>query len=418
MGGDVTWRDSGLHSSVLRLLNVGGGALARAGLDLPRLDPDALVRAATRQASLSDFGAPEWREGLEVLCDSLEREADLSSFGRLALRGLVVGVLASRLRLVDWAKRHPEVHQERIERPLVVVGLPRTGTTLLSILLGLDPELRPLLSWEASDPAPPPDLASQAEDPRIAANQRQMQQLEALNPAIRAMHPFGATLATECVALFMMDLRSLAIETQALLPGYGRWLEDTDMRSTYALHKLALQVLQSRIPTPAWSLKTPHHLWCLDTLLETYPDARVVWTHRDPAVVVSSTASLNTALQRANSRRTDPVAVGAAWREKLSLAAERGLDFDRRHAGKDWCHHLQYRDLVADPVDAVRALYAHFGDEPGALHVRRMEVWMRDRPQDAFGRHRYDPADFGFTRAGLRERFADYRERFAVPDEG
>jgi len=414
---DVTWRDAGLRSPLLRALNAAGRALEPLGLRLPSLEPESLVEAARRQTGMQDFGPPDWREALEVLCASMDREARLSTFGRMALRGLVTGALVNRLKLIDYAARHPEVRQERIERPFVVVGLPRTGTTLLSMLLGLDPGARPLMQWETDSPTPPPDLASHAEDPRIAASAARMRQLESLNPAIRAMHPMGATLPTECVALFLLDLRSLAIETQALLPSYGHWLESCDMQSTYALHRLALQVLQSRIPTPTWSLKTPHHLWCLENLLATYPDARIVWTHRDPVAVVTSTASLNTAMQRATSREVDPRAVGAAWADKLHLAVTRGLDFDRDHAQKSWCHHLQYSELMADPIAAVRALYAHFGEEPGALHVRRMQVWMRERPQNAFGRHRYDPADFGFRAEDLRERFSAYRSRFDVANE-
>jgi hypothetical protein len=299
-----------------------------------------------------------------------------------------------------------------------VVGLPRTGTTLLSLLLGLDPNVRPLLQWEAASPVPPPDLATHAEDPRIAASAKQSAQLQALNPPIRAMHPMGATLATECVTLLFLDLRSLLVETQAYIPSYGQWLEKADMGSAYEMHRLALQVLQSRIPTPAWSLKTPQHLWCLDTLLEFYPDARIVWTHRDPAKVLPSVASLNASLQRLNTRKSDPLAVGSSWNDKLHLAVTRGIEFDQRQNGKDWCHHLQYADLMADPVAAVRGLYAHFGQEVGELHARRMEMWLRDRPQDVHGRHAYDLADFGFTLDELAERYAEYRKRFAVPEEG
>ncbi len=412
-----TFRDAGLHSRMLRGVNAAGAALGWIGLDLPSLDPDAIARAACRQTGLDDFGDPGWREGLEVLCLALELEGNLSTFGRIAMRGLITSALETRLRLIDWAARHPEVREERIARPWVVIGLPRTGTTLLSLLLGLDPEVRPLLHWESANPVPPPDLATHADDPRIAAAAKQVTQVEGLNPAIRAMHPMGATLATECVGFLFLDLRSLLIETQAHIPSYGRWLEKTDMHGAYALHRLALQVLQSRIPTPAWSLKTPNHLWCLDTLLEFYPDARIVWTHRDPARVVPSVASLNTSLQRLNVRANDPVAIGSDWNDKLHLAVTRGIEFDGRQKSGDWCHHLQYADLMADPIAAVRALYAHFGAEVSPLHARRMEVWMRDRHQEVHGRHVYDPADFGLTTEGLAERYSEYRQRFKVPDE-
>src|SRR6266850_3817114 len=412
-----TYRDAGLHSRVLRSLNAAGAGLRWVGVDLPSLDPDAIARAACRRAGLDDFGDPGWREGLEVLCLALELEGNLSTFGRIAMRGLVTSALETRLRLIDWAARHPEVREEKIERPWVVVGLPRTGTTLLSLLLALDPEVRPLLHWESASPVPPPDLATHAEDPRIAAAAKQVAQVEALNPAIRAMHPMGASIATECVGFLFLDLRSLLIETQAHVPSYGRWLEKADMRGAYALHKLALQVLRSRIPTSAWSLKTPQHLWSLDTLLAFYPDARIVWTHRDPSKVVASVASLNTSLQRLNVRSNDPVATGSDWNDKLHLAVMRGIEFDERQNGRVWCHHLQYADLMADPVAAVRALYAHFGAQVSPLHARRMEVWLRERHQEVHGRHLYDPADFGLSEESIGERYAEYRERFAVPDE-
>jgi hypothetical protein len=413
-----TFRDAGLHSRVLRGLNLAGSALRGIGLDLPSLDPDSIARAACASAGLEDFGDPGWREGLEVLCLSLEVEGNLSTFGRIAMRGLITSALENRLRLLDWAKRHPEVREEKIERPWVVVGLPRTGTTILSLLLALDPEVRPLLHWESGNVIPPPDLATYAEDPRIAAAAKQVAQLEALNPAVRAMHPMGATLATECVGFLFFDLRSLLIETQAHIPSYGRWLEKTDMRGAYAMHRLALQALQSRVPTVAWSLKTPQHLWHLDTLLEFYPDARIVWTHRDLTKVVTSVASLNTSLQRMNVRSNDPVAIGRDWNDKLHLAVTRGIEFDERQNGADWCHHLQYADLMNDPIEAVRALYAHFGAQVSPLHARRMEAWMRERHQEVHGRHVYDPADFGLTVEGIRERYAEYCVRFAVPDEG
>jgi hypothetical protein len=412
-----TWRDAGLHSRLLRGLNgIGSGARAL-GFDWPGLGPQSLLDAATRSAGLDDFGDNSHLEGLDVLCASAQDEARLSTFGRVMLRGLILRSLSGRLKLVDWAKRHPVVRDERIERPWVVVGMPRTGTTLLSLLLGLDPTVRPLQQWEATSPVPPPDLATHAEDPRIAVEARQMDQIQNLNPPLRAMHPFGATLATECVALFLFDLRSMAIETQAFIPSYGHWLENADMKSAYALHRLALQTLQSRIPTETWSLKTPHHLWCLDTLHDSYPDARVVWTHRDPLKVLPSLASLNTAMLRTGSRNVDPVAVGADWRHKLDVAVARGMEYDERQSGASWCHHLQYAELMADPVAAMRGLYAAFGEEIQPLHERRIRAWLRDRGQNAFGRHAYDPADFGFEPGEIHERYASYRERFDVPIE-
>ena len=259
-----------------------------------------------KSAGSDDLGSDSFREPLEVFLGACATEADLSTFGRILVSKMLAGSLANRIALHEWATAHPEVRDERITGPWVIVGLPRTGTSLLSMLLGLDPMARPLLQWEASDPIPPPTLEGADEDPRIAKAAKNLEGLMKLNPPLKAMHPFGATMPEECVALFMYDIRSLALETQAHVPTYARWLERCDMAPAYAQHRLALQTLQSRQPTERWVLKTPYHLWHLDALLAAYPDARIVWTHRDPGPVVTSLASLANAGQRPLTRRTDP----------------------------------------------------------------------------------------------------------------
>ena len=414
---DVTWRDAGIRSPLLRALNGIGAGAARAGLRWPSFAPEVLLASARRETGLDDFGPPSFRAGLEVLTESIEREAGLSAFGRIVVRAQLVHNLATRLRVLDWAKRHPEVEKERIERPLVILGLPRTGTTLLSFLVDLDSSNRSLLAWEARCPVPPPELASVAEDPRIADTAKSLAGSDRLMPWLPAMHPMGATLPTECVTLFMFEFRSLQIETQVRVPAYKAWLERADMRPAFAIHRLVLQILQSRLPTERWALKTPQYLWCLPALREAYPEAKLVWTHRDPVPVVGSVASLNQAFYRTWARDPDPVATGAYWSGHVATAVERGLAFDARQGGQPWCHHLHYAELMKDPIGAVEALYAAFGERVTPLHRRRMEAWMRDRPQSTFGRHRYDLADFGLSRAALDERFAAYRARFDVPCE-
>lgn len=412
-----TFRDAGLHSGPLRLYNRLATPLAALGVKWPSLAPEDLRAAAVKQTGLDDFGEDTIREPLEVLTNSAENDANLTGFGRIVFRQLVISSLVERLRVLDWAKQHPEVRDEKIEKPWIILGLPRTGTTLLSFLLGFDPMVRPLVQWEASHPVPPPDLASHLEDPRIAEVAKQFGQLEDLNPPLRAMHPFGATLATECVTLFQFDLRALSFETQGLLSGYGDWLAKTDMRSTYAIHKLSLQILQSRLPTESWALKTPNHLWCLDEVRAFYPDARLIWTHRDPTKVVTSVASLNTSMHKANCRDVDPVKVGSAWNDKLYRGISRGMEFDDKQGGARWCSHLLYRELMDDPIAAVRRIYAEFDTELHPLHVRRMETWMNMRGQSAFGRHGYDPKDFGLDNESIRARYADYISRYDIPSE-
>jgi hypothetical protein len=412
-----TFHDAGLRSPVLRALNLVGAGLAAAGIDIARLDPERLVASAREKTGLDDYGDPGFREGLDALVESALREGGQHAFGRIAFAGMLQRALENRLRIVDWAKRHPEVRSERIARPLVVLGMPRTGTTLLSFLLDLDPEVRSLRHWETVELIPPPDLAGHAEDPRIAEAAKQVEQLHKLIPPLPSMHPMSSTLATECVTLLALDFKSLQYETQALMPSYGRWLEQADARPAYALHELVLQILQSALPTGTWALKTPQHLWHLEALRERYPDARLVWTHRDPAAVVPSVASLNTAFYRTWCSDVDPVKTGVYWNHELKVGVERGLRYDAAQPSRDWCFHLQYAELMKDPVGSVQRLYAHFGDTVSDLHARRMQRWMQDRHQAAFGRHVYRAEELGLSREGLEREYAEYRARFQVPRE-
>ena len=384
---EYTWRDSELRSRPLRALNWTGAQVARFGPELPPFSPSSVTAAAAKQAGSDDFGSDSYREPLEVYVGACEEEAELTTFGRLLVSKMLANALANRIALQAWAKAHPEVRQGRIERPWIIVGLPRTGTSLLSILLGLDPVARPLLQWEAAHPVPPTSLEEAAEDPRVARHAKDLDGLMKLNPPLKAMHPFGATVAEECVALFMYDLRALALETQAHVPTYARWLEQADMTPAYAQHRLALQILQSRQPTERWILKTPNHLWHLDAMQAAYPDARVIWTHRDPGPVVTSLASLANAGQRPLTSRKDPRPTAEEWKRKCAFALRSAMAFDAT-APAGWCQHLHYDALIADPIGAVRRLYGEFGQEVGSLHAQRMETYLA-RP--ATGRLRSPP---------------------------
>lgn len=412
-----SFHDARIRSAPLRGLNALGRGLGRVGLAWPSLDAESIVTAARKAAGERDLGGESFREPLDRYLRAVREEAGLNTLGRIVVRRMLVSALENRIRLAAWARAHPEVREERIEAPWVILGLPRTGTSLLSILLGLDPGARPLTHWEAARPVPPPTLAGAAEDPRIAESAKEIRQLLDLNPALGAMHPFGATVAQECVALLLFDVRTLGVETQAFVPSYGRWLEGCDMAPAYAQHRLALQTLQSRWPSGRWLLKTPNHLWCLETLLAFYPDARVLWTHRDPGKVTTSLASLVNTLQGVTSERPDPTAVAGEWLHKAEHAIASGMAFDRGRA-PGWCHHIRYVDLVADPIGTVKKIHARFGDEVSPLHEARMRAWLRDDAAGGHGRHAYDPADFGWSEDALAERFADYTRRYDVPREG
>jgi hypothetical protein len=413
MAAHYTFRDAQLRSFPLRALNLVGGWLERLGKPLPVLDPDGIVELARKEAGSKDLGSDSYREPLERYLRAAREEAELNAFGRLAVRGMLTRALTNRIKLHQWAEQHPEIREERIEKPWVIVGLPRTGSSLLSILLGLDPLARPPLHWEAADLIPPAGLATAASDPRIQQNQRETDRLHALNPPFACMHPTGATLAQECVAFFMYDVRTLGVETQAHVPSYGRWLESCDMNPAYTQHRLALQALQAAQPTERWILKTPNHLWCLPTLLQNYPDARIIWTHRDPGPITVSLASLVNTLQRMFTHRQDPKPAAEEWKCKMRHALDTGMKFDAS-APDDWCFHVHYDDLTADPVGVVRRIHEHFGEELSRLHERRIQAWMGERHESGQGRHVYDPADFGWSYESLAAEFSGYTERFGI----
>jgi hypothetical protein len=413
---EYSWRDSELRSPPLRAFNAAGSALRKAGLDRPRLTPESVVTAAIKQAGSDDFGTDSYREPLEVFTAACREEAELTTFGRFLVGKMLQRALANRLALQSWAAAHPDVRAQAISSPWVIVGLPRTGTSILSILLGLDPRARPLLQWEAAHPIPPVPAGEAGADPRVAQTSKELDGLLKLNPPLRAMHPFGATLAEECVTLFMYDLRTLALETQAHVPSYARWLERADMAPAYAQHKLALQTLQSTRPTERWVLKTPNHLWHLDALLAQYPDARIIWTHRDPGPVVTSLASLANAGQLPQTSRRDPRPAASEWRRKCRFALESAMRHDDT-ALPGWCQHVHYDALMADPVGEVSKLYRSVGDEVTEEHARRMTEQLATMPKDAFGRHRYDPADFDWTYADITAEFGDYVSRYSVAPE-
>jgi hypothetical protein len=413
---DYTWRDAELTAKPLMAFNKVSGQLARIGIDKPSMDPAAVEAAAIKLAGCSDFGSDSYQEPLRLFLDSCMNEAELTPFGKVMVTKMCAAALANRLQLQRWATEHPEVRGEEIKSPWVIAGLPRTGTTILSNLLALDPMTRTLRMWESAHLIPPAPLESADEDPRIRQTAKELSGMTKLNPALGAIYPFGATLAQECVTLFMYDLRTLSMEITAHVPTYAHWLEKADMAPAYAQHKLALQTLQSTQPTERWVLKTPNHLWHLKALYAAYPDARVIWTHRDPGPVIASLASLANAAQRPQTSRKDPKPAAEEWKRKARFALDSATAFDDS-SEPGWASHLHYAELMADPVGTVSKLYESFGEKVSNLHARRMLTFLQERPQGAHGRHRYDPKDFGWTYEGLSEEFSDYTQRYNVKSE-
>ena len=385
----------------------------------PELEVDALLEQARAATGLEDLGEPTWREGLELLLGSLREEARLHEIGRQVVAADLASYLTSRLGIVEWRRRHPEVARARIEPPIVIVGQGRTGTTILHDLLAQDPETRAPLTWEVDLPCPPPQTATYASDPRIAEVQARSELTEQLIPGFRAMHPSGALLAQECVRITGGDFRSVIFPTQFRVPSYGRWaVYQADMAPAYRWHRRFLQHLQSGHPGRRWVLKSPGHIWCLGELLAEYPDALLVQTHRDPLRIVASVASLIATLRRLASAETSIPEVAAEWADYLLDGLDRSVD--AREDGtvpKERVVDLHFAAFVADPFATIRQVYDRLGFELRPEAEARMRAFWAANPVDKHGRHRYRFADTGLDAGELRERARRYQSYFDVPSE-
>ena len=403
---------------LLRAFDGVGRALRGLGLPFASLSEAGLLAAAARRTGLRDFGDERFREPLRRLLASLEQDARLTPFGRVLARRDLARLLENRLRVHDTVMSHPEIAQGAIREPLFVVGLPRTGTSILHELLAQDPDNRVPSSWEVMHPWPPPERASRDGDPRIAQVDRHLAGIDRLLPDFRAMHPMGARLPQECVAITAHEFESLIFHTSYRVPGYQAWLDARDAREVYAAHRRWLQYFQWRDPARRWVLKSPGHLWTLDALLAVYPDARIVQTHRDPLQVIASLASLISTLRGLGSDAVDPREIGADWSERLatglSLASEAR---DRARGGAARFCDVRFHELIGDELGQVRRIYAHCGWELSAEAEARMRRFLAENPRDKHGRHRYSLAFAGLEPERLRPAFKDYQQRFDVASE-
>ncbi len=399
----------------LRALNAAGRTVQRLGFGRAPLDEASLIEAAHAQTGLEDFGPDRFRIGLRTLTESLERESRLTPMGRAAARREFVGHLANRLRVLEHRKRHPEVAAQEIRRPLFVMGMARTGTTLLFGLLAQDPANRSPQTWEVSNPCPPPETATYDSDPRIEQAERRFGSMKRAVPGFDAIHPVGARLPQECLMIHAMDFHSMLFEAMYNVPSYERWLELQDMRPTYRFQRDFLQHLQSRCPGERWVLKSPAHLMTLDALLDVYPDAIIVQTHRDPLEVIGSAASLHCTLRSASCDGIDPHDVGRDQLDFWSRHLDRAIATRDRIADQaSRFFDVQFEDLLSDPLGCVGRIYSHFGIDLTDEAEARMGKFMAENAREKHGVHRYTLEMFGIDAGEAHDRFAGYCRRFDV----
>lgn len=399
-------------------VNALGANLGDDGRSLVSLDPAALLAAASGATGLEDFGDDWFRAPLARLCESLEREARLTLVGRLLARAELQRLLQNRLEIEAWWAAHPELADEPIVAPIVVTGLGRSGTTLLHELLAQDPASRVPMQWEVMYPVPPPERATWERDPRIDRVRREIGVMDAADPAFTAMHELAADLPTECIYLFAHDFASDMFVGEFDVPSYALWTATADLAHAYATHRRCLALLQSRHRGDRWVLKAPSHLARLATLFGTYPDARVIVTHRDPLRVLGSLASLMATLRRMRSDRVDRAGLAAG----IAFGFAHLLDgvMAARAAGElpaDRIGDVRYADLVADPIGTVRRLYGGWGLPLARDVEERMRARLGAMRHGTRTPHRYRFEDTGLDLDEQRARFAAYLERYGVERE-
>jgi hypothetical protein len=373
---------------------------------------DELLAESQSLTGLADFGRDSFHEGLERLVWSLREEAALGDAGQQGIQSFVVGLLAQRLQIEDWYRRHPEIAAERIDAPLIGLGLQRTGSTALAFLLACDPEARSLRRFEGSEPCPPPSTVK-GPDPRIARAEAGIAMLNRAAPRMAALLPSTAEGPYECQDLMALDFKSQLFQAYAHIPSYSRWfLREADLRSTYQYERRVLKLLQWGEPARPWRLKCPTHLLFLRELDAAFPDARFVMTHRDPSEVIVSVADVYAEVSKLFGAEIDPHYLGALNVEQWSVGMQRALAF--REAGNERrFFDLDIRAMQRDPIGEVRRLYAWLGENLTHAFEAGMQRWWSEHAAKREPNLHPDPAAFGSDLARVRPLFADYTQRMA-----
>jgi len=377
------------------------------------LSAAGLVDEAIAESGLDDFGGDSFLEGLERLVEALVAEGQLNEVGEQIFGFRLRSALVNRLRVEETYRAHPEISNETVGGPIVILGLPRTGTTATSQLVALDPAVRSLRLWESTNPIPPPETATEDSDPRIAETEAGLQMMYETFPKMKSLHFETATGPTECLDLLTMEFRTAHYDGMAHVPSYTEWVVDCDMTGAYRYHKRMLELLQWHCPPNLWHLKTPIHMFSLGALADAYPDVKFLWTHRDPTEVLPSVCSLISYTRSWVSDRDESALIGEQQVELWAQALGRAVTY-RDQVGDERFADISFADVQSDPVSALGRAYEKLGLELSADAERRMGEWRVANPPGAHGAHQVSLSEFGLSAPAVRERFGFYLDRFSL----
>jgi hypothetical protein len=388
-----------------------------AGMTVEFTEP-AVLGAARAQTGLEDFGDDDFRERLQLVLQCMDEDRDLSPLGRLTNFGMLVRFAANRLRIEDLWRRHPEIHDIEIRRPLIVAGLARSGTTHLLNLLSADTRLRSLPYWEAQEPVPVPGEAAAPgeEDPRIVRCRQAIAMQDQVMPLFKLMFNLQAERTHEEIDLLAIDFSTMFFENLALLPRWRDYYMAHDQTPHYEYLKKILKVLTWLRGPDRWLLKTPQHLEQFGPLMRVFPDATVVITHRDPVATIASMATLAVYSARMSRDPVRPHAIGQYWADRIEHML-RACVRDRELLPAAQSIDVRFHEFNADDMGWVRRIYALAGHEFTPAAQAAMAAFVAENPRGKEGKVLYDLADFGLREDELRARLRFYSERFGTRDE-
>lgn len=384
------------------------------------LQVDAILEEASRRTGgLTDLGDGPYVEPLALVLESLRTEADLNGLGAFIARERMLLHTVNRLNYVNDRANDPAIAAQEIVKPVFIIGMPRTGTTILHDILAQDPANRAPLTWETMFPSPPPRAETFTTDPRIAACAATFPAQDEQIPEFKAIHPMGAELSQECVTMMGEAMCTPLFHNQFRVPSYEDWVDGAaDFSHVYDFHHKQLQHLQAHNARERWVLKTGAHLWGLQHLLARYPDARIVFTHRDPVKSMTSYASLTTLVRRVGSDSVDPAEVAADWTPRLRKVLLNGIHVRQAREYPDALFYdVLFTDFVRDQFSVVERIYDAFGLPMSEEGAAAMRAFIDDNPPGKHGVHEYTPEQFGLVPEQVRADFAEYVEHFDLPPE-
>jgi hypothetical protein len=380
------------------------------------LSMQGVLGEAMQQTGLSDFGPDDFRERLGVWLTSINEDDKLGAVGRVGMFRDCVRYAVARLRIEDFVERNPAVHDIRIERPIIVVGLPRSGTTHLLNLIASDQRLRSMPYWESLEPVPPAgeEPGEDGVDPRLLRCRGAYEIQNQLVPLLKNMHDMAPEHVHEEIELMGPDFSAYMIEWVGHVPRWRDYYLAHDQRPHYAYLKRALQVLQYQRGPDRWILKSPQHLEQLGPLMDTFPDATVAFTHRDPVSVIASTITMLTYGDRLRSKKPDPQGNAAYWIDRVERLLRKCVE-DRELGPASQSLDILFHEFMRDDIATVERIYQLADLELSSAARAQLAAYMENNPRGKHGRIFYDlKGDFGVEPDELRERFAFYYDRFPV----